>query len=51
MRTLDATFDVESTSGLTGIVAAQRLLQAHPETDLLILERDYCLGGVWSESK
>ena len=35
--------------GLTGIVAAQRLLQAHPETRLAILERDYCVGGVWSE--
>ncbi len=34
--------------GLTGIIAAQ-LLQAHPETGLAILERDYCVGGVWSE--
>ncbi|KAF2866565.1 flavin-binding monooxygenase-like protein-like protein [Massariosphaeria phaeospora] len=37
--------------GLTGIVAAQRLLQAHPETQLTILERDYCVGGVWSERR
>ncbi|KAI6085551.1 flavin-binding monooxygenase-like protein-like protein [Hypoxylon rubiginosum] len=35
-------------AGLTGIIAAQRLLQAHPETRLAILERDYCVGGVWS---
>jgi hypothetical protein len=36
--------------GLTGIVAAQRLLQAHPDTHITILERDYCVGGVWSQS-
>lgn len=35
--------------GLTGIIAAQHLLQAHPETRLAILERYYCVGGVWSE--
>ncbi|KAK8022517.1 hypothetical protein PG993_013284 [Apiospora rasikravindrae] len=38
-------------AGLTGIIAAQRLLQAHPETQLIILERDYCVGGVWSERR
>ncbi|KAH9904694.1 putative dimethylaniline monooxygenase [Xylariomycetidae sp. FL2044] len=38
-------------TGLTGIIAAQRLLQAHPETRLAILERDSCLGGVWSERR
>ncbi|KAI1347163.1 flavin-binding monooxygenase-like protein-like protein [Xylaria sp. FL0043] len=38
-------------AGLTGIVAAQRLLQAHPELRLVILERDYCVGGVWSERR
>ncbi|KAJ8121495.1 hypothetical protein ONZ43_g2064 [Nemania bipapillata] len=38
-------------TGLTGIIAAQRLLQAHPETQLAILERDYCVGGVWSERR
>ncbi|KAH7406342.1 flavin-binding monooxygenase-like protein-like protein [Phaeosphaeria sp. MPI-PUGE-AT-0046c] len=38
-------------AGLTGIVAAQRLLQAHPNTELAILERDYCLGGVWSKRR
>ncbi|KAI1079626.1 putative dimethylaniline monooxygenase [Whalleya microplaca] len=37
--------------GLTGIIAAQRLLQAHPETRLAILERDYCVGGVWSKRR
>ncbi|KAI1322323.1 putative dimethylaniline monooxygenase [Xylariaceae sp. FL0255] len=31
--------------------AAQRLLQAHPETQLAILERDYCVGGVWSKRR
>ncbi|KAK8091771.1 hypothetical protein PG997_002132 [Apiospora hydei] len=38
-------------AGLTGIIAAQRLLQAHPDTRLAILERDYCVGGVWSERR
>ncbi|KAK8037662.1 dimethylaniline monooxygenase [Apiospora marii] len=38
-------------AGLTGIIAAQRLLQVHPETRLAILERDYCVGGVWSERR
>ncbi|KAI1416787.1 putative dimethylaniline monooxygenase [Hypoxylon sp. FL1857] len=38
-------------AGLTGIIAAQRLLQAHPETRLAILEHDYCVGGVWSERR
>ncbi|KAK7917792.1 flavin-binding monooxygenase-like protein-like protein [Apiospora marii] len=40
-----------ASQGLTGIIAAQRLLQAHPETRLAILERDYCVGGVWSERR
>ncbi|KAI1758728.1 flavin-binding monooxygenase-like protein-like protein [Hypoxylon sp. FL1150] len=38
-------------AGLTGIIGARRLLQAHPETRLAILERDYCVGGVWSERR
>ncbi|KAK7976304.1 aminoadipate-semialdehyde dehydrogenase [Apiospora arundinis] len=38
-------------AGLTGIISAQRLLQAHPETRLAILEHDYCVGGVWSERR
>ncbi|KAI1148132.1 flavin-binding monooxygenase-like protein-like protein [Nemania diffusa] len=38
-------------AGLTGIISAQRLLQAHPETQLTILERDYCVGGVWSDRR
>ncbi|KAK7972510.1 hypothetical protein PG988_006644 [Apiospora saccharicola] len=38
-------------AGLTGIIAAQRLLQAHPETQLVLLERDYCVGGVWGERR
>ncbi|KAK8102081.1 flavin-binding monooxygenase-like protein-like protein, partial [Apiospora sp. TS-2023a] len=38
-------------AGLSGIIAAQRLLQAHPETRLAILERDDCVGGVWSQRR
>ncbi|KAF2833913.1 putative dimethylaniline monooxygenase [Ophiobolus disseminans] len=38
-------------AGLTGIIAAQCLLQAHPETRLTIIERDYCVGGVWSQRR
>ncbi|KAI1113528.1 hypothetical protein F5Y14DRAFT_417518 [Nemania sp. NC0429] len=47
-----ANFDVIVVgASLTGIIAAQRLLQAHPETRLGILERDYCVGGVWSKRR
>ncbi|KAF2117286.1 putative dimethylaniline monooxygenase [Lophiotrema nucula] len=47
-----ASFDIVIIgAGLSGIVAAQRLLQVHPETRLTILERDYCLGGVWSSRR
>src|SRR4051794_3071747 len=35
--------------GVSGIIAAQRYLQAHPNCRLTILEQDYCIGGVWSE--
>ncbi|KAI0165094.1 flavin-binding monooxygenase-like protein-like protein [Hypoxylon sp. FL1284] len=38
-------------AGISGIIAAQCLLQAHPETHLAILERDYCVGVVWGERK
>lgn len=38
-------------AGLSGIIAAQRLLHVHPETRLASLERDYCIGGVWSERR
>ncbi|KAI4865124.1 hypothetical protein F4820DRAFT_448337 [Hypoxylon rubiginosum] len=43
----DATTD--DSVGFGGIIAVQRLLQAHPETRLAILERDYCVGGMWNE--
>lgn len=35
--------------GLSSIIAAQRMLQAHPETRLAILEGDDSVGGVWSK--
>ncbi|KAI0144368.1 flavin-binding monooxygenase-like protein-like protein [Xylariaceae sp. FL1272] len=38
-------------AGLTGIIAAQRLLVAHPNTRLAIVERDGCVGGVWSQRR
>ncbi|KAG6358430.1 hypothetical protein INS49_014314 [Diaporthe citri] len=45
-----ASFDVIVVgAGLTGIIAAQRLLEAHPQTRLAILEGDYCVGGVWNK--
>ncbi|KAF7535306.1 hypothetical protein G7054_g5505 [Neopestalotiopsis clavispora] len=48
----EAIFDVVVLgAGLTGIIAAQRLLQAHPETKLAVLEHDYCVGGVWSNRR
>ncbi|KAF2016942.1 flavin-binding monooxygenase-like protein-like protein [Aaosphaeria arxii CBS 175.79] len=41
----DASFDV------IVVGAAQRLLQAHPDANLALLERDHCIGGVWSERR
>ncbi|KAF2708716.1 flavin-binding monooxygenase-like protein-like protein [Pleomassaria siparia CBS 279.74] len=38
-------------AGLSGIVAAARALQAHPDCNLAMLEQDYCLGGVWSQRR
>jgi hypothetical protein len=37
--------------GVTGIIAAQRYLDAHPEARLVILEKDSCIGGVFSKRK
>ena len=37
--------------GLSGIIAAQRFLDAHPETDLVILEKDGDIGEVFSRRK
>ena len=36
-------------AGLTGIIAAQRYLEAHPNSLLTILEKDNCVGGVFSK--
>jgi protoporphyrinogen oxidase len=38
-------------TGISGIIAAQRYLQAHPECNLTILEKDNCVGGVFGKSK
>ena len=36
--------------GLSGIAFARFYLDIHPESKLLILEQDSCVGGVWSAS-
>ncbi|KUJ08232.1 flavin-binding monooxygenase-like protein-like protein [Mollisia scopiformis] len=38
-------------AGISGIIAAQRYLEAHPTTKLTILERDSCIGGVFSKRR
>ncbi|PVH73241.1 flavin-binding monooxygenase-like protein-like protein, partial [Cadophora sp. DSE1049] len=38
-------------AGISGIIAAQRYLQAHPKCKLTILEKDYCVGGVFSKRR
>jgi dimethylaniline monooxygenase (N-oxide forming) len=38
-------------TGLSGLVAAARYLQRHPDSNLAILEQDYCVGGVWSKRR
>lgn len=38
-------------SGLSGIIAAQRYLQAHPKCRLAIIEKDNCVSGVFSKRK
>jgi hypothetical protein len=35
-------------AGLSGIVFARFYLDTHPECRLAILEKDSCIGGVWS---
>lgn len=37
--------------GISGIIAAQRYLEAHPKCRLTLLEKDYCIGGVFSTSE
>jgi dimethylaniline monooxygenase (N-oxide forming) len=38
-------------TGLSGIVAAARYIQRHPNCNLTILEHDNCVGGVWSKRR
>ncbi|KAF2182385.1 putative dimethylaniline monooxygenase [Zopfia rhizophila CBS 207.26] len=38
-------------AGLSGIIAAQRFLDAHPEANLVILEKDGDIGGVFSRRR
>ncbi|KAH6716659.1 flavin-binding monooxygenase-like protein-like protein [Leptodontidium sp. MPI-SDFR-AT-0119] len=38
-------------AGISGIIAAQRYLQAHPRCKLTVLEKDYCVGGVFSKRR
>lgn len=38
-------------TGLSGIVAAQRFLDVHPEMNLIILEKDCDIGGMFSKRK
>jgi dimethylaniline monooxygenase (N-oxide forming) len=37
--------------GLSGIVAAQRYLDVHPDANIAILEKDDDIGGVFSKSE
>ncbi|KAJ8064948.1 hypothetical protein OCU04_007252 [Sclerotinia nivalis] len=38
-------------AGVSGIIAAQRYLEAHPNCQLALLEKDYCIGGVFSQRR
>ncbi|KAF4631973.1 hypothetical protein G7Y89_g6153 [Cudoniella acicularis] len=38
-------------AGISGIIAAQRYLEAHPNCNLAILEKDSCVGGVFSKRR
>jgi dimethylaniline monooxygenase (N-oxide forming) len=38
-------------TGISGIIAAQRYLDAHPDCQLALLEKDYCVGGVFGQRK
>ncbi|TGO18081.1 hypothetical protein BTUL_0012g00250 [Botrytis tulipae] len=46
------TFDVVVIgSGLSGLAFARFYLDIHPEAELVIIEEDRCLGGVWNERR
>ena len=47
MRSMPADNDI----GLSGIIAAQRYLDVHPNDDIIILEKDEDIGGVFSRSQ
>ncbi|CAG8953379.1 hypothetical protein HYFRA_00010126 [Hymenoscyphus fraxineus] len=38
-------------AGISGIIAAQRYLEAHPKCRLTILEKDLCVGGVFGKRR
>lgn len=37
--------------GISGLAAAKFYLDVHPDCRLIILEKEKCLGGVWSTSE
>jgi hypothetical protein len=41
----------DNSIGLSGIIAAQRYLDVHPDADIVILEKDGDVGGVFSRSQ
>jgi cation diffusion facilitator CzcD-associated flavoprotein CzcO len=43
--------ELTALQGLSGIVAARRYLQANPDCHLLVIEKDSCVGRVWSERR
>ncbi|PQE29814.1 flavin-binding monooxygenase-like family protein [Rutstroemia sp. NJR-2017a WRK4] len=38
-------------AGISGIIAAQRYLDAHPDCQLALLEKDHCVGGVFGQRR
>jgi dimethylaniline monooxygenase (N-oxide forming) len=38
-------------AGTSGIAAARFYLEVHPTSNVVILERDRSVGGVWSSGK
>jgi hypothetical protein len=40
--------DVHVITGISGISAAKFWLDTHPESQLVILDRDNCIGGTWN---
>jgi dimethylaniline monooxygenase (N-oxide forming) len=38
-------------TGISGVYAAKFYLDIHPKAQLVILDRDTCVGGVWNSSK